>query len=143
MATSVIEVGVDIPNATVIIIEGAERFGLAQLHQFRGRVGRDISQAYCFLCPELRNSTIDQRLQVLVEEESGFAVAEKDLELRGPGELVGSVQSGLPDFRMASLTDISFLQRVKEVAEQYFCNNPEFFKMYSEKIYSADGKHLE
>jgi ATP-dependent DNA helicase RecG len=135
VATSVIEVGVDVPNATVMVIEGAERFGLAQLHQFRGRVGRGADQAYCFLCPDLRSQAIIERLSVLVETSSGFEVAEKDLELRGPGELVGEAQSGLPDFRMASLTDIAFLQRVREEVETFMRENPDSVDEYSGKDY--------
>lgn len=143
VATSVIEVGVDIPNATVMIIEGAERFGLAALHQFRGRIGRGSAQSYCFLCPTLRGRAIDERLQVLVNTNSGFQVAEQDLALRGPGELTGNVQSGLPDFRMTSLTDLTFLQEVKEVADRYIQNHPDFLESVSDIAYSTHLGGLE
>lgn len=136
VATSVIEVGVDVPNATVMVIEGAERFGLAQLHQFRGRVGRGSEQAYCFLVPQVQARHIYERLQALAGTSSGFEVAEQDLALRGPGELVGQAQSGLPDFRMASLTDIEFLMKVRQIAEEYLADNPDFAERYREVLYS-------
>ena len=143
VATSVIEVGVDLPNATVIVIEGAERFGLAQLHQFRGRVGRGKYQSYCFLVPSIPSPMVLQRLRVLVEEQSGFAVAEQDLQLRGPGELTGNVQSGLPDFRMASLTDVDFLTRVKSYVEEEIRIDPNFMQNYPDVTYSINGGGLE
>jgi ATP-dependent DNA helicase RecG len=143
VATSVIEVGVDLPNATVIVIEGAERFGLAQLHQFRGRVGRGKDQSYCFLAPSIPSPAVLQRLRVLVEEQSGFAVAEHDLQLRGPGELAGSIQSGLPDFRMASLTDIDFLSRIKALVEAEVEKDPDFLASYSDEGYSVTQGGLE
>lgn len=143
VATSVIEVGVDVPNATVMVIEGAERFGLAQLHQFRGRVGRGSAQSYCYLCPSLRGAAIDERLRLLAQTDNGFEVAEVDLQLRGPGELVGDVQSGLPDFRMASLTDVSFLQRVKSIVDEEIQKNPDFLKNYTNVAYSNERVGLE
>jgi len=143
VATSVIEVGVDVPNATVMLIEGAEHFGLAQLHQFRGRVGRGAAQSYCFLCPTLRGEKIEQRMQALARTQSGFEVAEADLALRGPGELSGNVQSGLPDFRMASLTDLDFLRKVKGVVDEHIMKNPEFLREYAGAAYSNDWGSLE
>jgi ATP-dependent DNA helicase RecG len=143
VATSVIEVGVDVPNATVMVIEGAEHFGLAQLHQFRGRVGRDKDQAYCFLCTESRSQKVSERLDVLVESDSGFDVAERDLDLRGPGDLTGLVQSGLPDFHFTGLTNIEYLQHVKEVTEQFVAKHPEFLTTRASFDYSNIEGSLE
>jgi ATP-dependent DNA helicase RecG len=140
VATSVIEVGIDIPRATVMIIEGAERFGLAQLHQFRGRVGRSSMQSYCFLCPTHSSEVSDQRLSAMVEYESGFDIADIDLQLRGPGDISGLAQSGLPDFRMARLTDTQFLGEVKEATERYITAHPEFIEEVEPLLtYSSEG----
>jgi ATP-dependent DNA helicase RecG len=118
VATSVIEVGIDIPNASVIVIEGAERFGLAQLHQFRGRVGRGKHQSYCFLFTDSTNEKTNQRLRALAESTDGFALAEKDLALRGPGDFTGIRQWGIPDLMMTSLQDLSLVEKTKEAAKQ-------------------------
>ena len=117
VSTSVVEVGIDIPNATVMLIEGADRFGLAQLHQFRGRVGRGEFQSRCFLFTDSTSGKAHRRLKALIECESGFDLAQKDLELRGPGELVGVRQSGLPDLAMASLSDSELIQATREEAK--------------------------
>jgi len=118
VSTSVIEVGINVPNATVILIEGSDRFGLAQLHQFRGRVGRSDRQSYCFLFTDSTARTTAQRLKALVGSANGFELAQKDLEIRGPGEFLGSRQSGLPDLAMASLTDVETIQLAREEAEK-------------------------
>ncbi len=115
VATSVVEVGVDVPNASVMVVEGADRFGLAQLHQFRGRVGRAGHQSYCFLCAT-DDGAAPRRLKVLTETNDGFALAEEDMALRGPGEFLGTKQSGLPDLAMAALADAALIKTARTVA---------------------------
>ena len=117
VSTSVIEVGVDVPNASVMLIEGSERFGLSQLHQFRGRVGRGTEQSYCFLCtsPDAQGSYI--RLKAMVDYTDGFKLAEIDLKLRGPGEVYGVRQSGIPDLKIANLANGVLVVRVRKAAE--------------------------
>ncbi len=120
VSTSVIEVGMDIPNASLMLIEGAQRFGLAQLHQLRGRVGRSTHQSYCYLFNEESASVqTQQRLQALEQTDDGFALAEYDLKVRGPGEVYGTRQSGLPPLRYAQLHDTSFLQEVRQSVDRF------------------------
>lgn len=116
VSTSIVEVGIDIPNATIMMIEGAERFGLAQLHQFRGRVGRGEQQSYCFLLTDSTNVQTNKRLKAILKAETGFGLAEKDLEIRGPGNLYGIKQSGLPDLAMASLADAVLIKQAHSEA---------------------------
>ena len=125
VSTSVVEVGIDVPNATIMLIEGAERFGLSQLHQFRGRVGRGAHQSYCFLFTESDSEATRQRLGALVKHSSGFKLAEIDLALRGPGEVYGVRQSGIPDLKMASLGDADLVRKVRNAAAQLILQNPE------------------
>jgi ATP-dependent DNA helicase RecG len=119
VATTVIEVGVDVPNASVMLIEHAERFGLSQLHQLRGRVGRGAAESYCILlCQFAKSKEAQERLKVMEETSDGFKIAEKDLELRGPGEVMGTRQSGLPEFRIANIVrDQKILEVAKREAE--------------------------
>ncbi|MFA5076188.1 MAG: ATP-dependent DNA helicase RecG [Patescibacteria group bacterium] len=130
VATAVVEVGMDVPNATVMMIEGAERFGLAQLHQFRGRVGRSEHQSYCFLFTESASEITARRLAALVASQDGFALAEKDLEFRGPGETLGTMQSGLPNLRLASLFDLAAIKQAREWAAKVIHSDPELSKYY-------------
>jgi len=124
VATSVIEVGIDIPNASVMITEGAERFGLAQLHQLRGRVGRDKHQSYCFLFPESISLVTRKRLEALVSSNDGFSLSEKDLKIRGPGDFIGTRQWGVPDTIMNALKNISLVQESKEEARLLLQKDP-------------------
>ena len=123
-ATSVVEVGIDIPNATVMIIEGADRFGLASLYQFRGRVGRGEHQSYCFLLTDSPSTATNERLRAIETAQSGFDLAEKDLELRGPGDFTGVRQSGLPDLAIASLTNLELVQETREAAKKILSESP-------------------
>jgi len=125
VATPVVEVGIDVPNATVMLIEGADRFGLAQLHQFRGRVGRGQQQSYCILVAETPSTEGVERLSILERTHDGFLLAEEDLRLRGPGEFFGTRQSGLPDLRMAKLSDLKLLELARTEAIRLFKQDPE------------------
>ena len=124
VATSVIEVGVDAPNSTVMVVEGANRFGLAQLHQFRGRVGRGEHQSYCILIADEGTPEAEQRLQALEKSNDGFMLAEKDLELRGPGQFFGRRQSGLPELQLASLLDMEMLEVAQKEAIELYKADP-------------------
>jgi len=117
VATSVVEVGVNVQNATMIFIEGAERFGLSQLHQLRGRVVRSNHQAYCFVCPESRGEPTVARLKALVTAKSGFELAEQDLLQRGPGELSGRKQWGISDIGMEALRNLKLVEAARTEAQ--------------------------
>ena len=124
VSTSVVEVGVDVPRATVMMIESAERFGLAQLHQFRGRVGRGQDQSYCFLFTTEPNQMNRKRLKALVECDNGFELAQKDLEIRGPGQLYGNQQWGLPDIAMESILNIFLVEKTRTAAREILEKDP-------------------
>ena len=126
VSTTVIEVGVDVPNAAVMVIENAERFGLSQLHQLRGRVGRGKHQSYCILISDNRNEETRQRLKVMTKTTDGFKIAEEDLRLRGPGDFFGQRQHGLPGLKVADLgCDTQLLQEARQAAEQLLAEDPE------------------
>jgi len=125
VSTTVIEVGVDVPNASVMLVEQAERFGLAQLHQLRGRVGRGAAQSYCILVTEKMNDASRQRIRTLVESTDGFYISEMDLKLRGPGEFFGTKQAGLPSLRVANiLRDTEILEIARREAVDFITRPP-------------------
>ncbi|MDV2989980.1 MAG: ATP-dependent DNA helicase RecG [Dehalogenimonas sp.] len=137
VSTPVIEVGIDVPNATVMLIESADRFGLSQLHQFRGRVGRGKEQSYCMLLAENPSDVANARLSVIEKNQDGFVLAEEDLKLRGPGEFFGTRQSGLPDLKMARLSDVPILEAARAEATRLFeedprLQQPEHLRLYEE-----------
>jgi ATP-dependent DNA helicase RecG len=125
VSTAVVEVGIDVPNATVMVIEGADRFGLSQLHQFRGRVRRSTEQAYCFLLSDNPSEEAQERLEIVANVNDGFRLAEEDLRLRGPGEYFGTRQSGLPDLRVAKLTDVELIETARREATRLLGEDPE------------------
>jgi ATP-dependent DNA helicase RecG len=125
VSTSVVEVGIDIPNATIIMIEGAERFGLSQLHQFRGRVGRGEHKSFCLLQTDLNAADITERLKALEASNDGFVLAEKDLQLRGPGQFFGTRQSGLPDLHLSNITDARLIDLARREAEKVLVADPD------------------
>ena len=125
VSTSVIEVGVDVPNATIMIIEGADRFGLSQLYQFRGRVGRSTHQSYCLLFSGSESGTTLKRLESLLTAKNGFELAEKDMEIRGPGQFMGEQQTGLPDVAMDALQDILLVKATRDAAKAILSNDPD------------------
>ena len=126
VSTTVVEVGVDVPNATVMMIEHADRFGLSQLHQLRGRVGRGSSSSYCLLVNSGKGEIARQRLEVMAQSQDGFFIAEMDMRFRGPGEVLGTRQSGLPDLALASLIeDREVLEQARTTAESLIAEDPE------------------
>jgi ATP-dependent DNA helicase RecG len=128
VSTSVVEVGVDVPNATVMLVEGANRFGLAQLHQFRGRVGRGSDKSYCLLIPETSDAVENERLQAMEETNDGFILAERDMEQRGPGDFLGTRQSGYAELKMAKLTDVHLIEKARKYAQILFEQDPDLQK---------------
>ena len=124
VATTVIEVGVDVPNASVMMIENAERFGLSQLHQLRGRVGRGQTQSYCILVSDAKNDEARQRLRVMTETTDGFRIADADLRLRGPGDFFGTRQHGLPVLHTADLCDLDTMRDAQADARALLAADP-------------------
>jgi ATP-dependent DNA helicase RecG len=126
VSTTVVEVGVDVPNATVMVVEAANRFGLAQLHQLRGRVGRSSDQSYCLLIPDHEDATENERLQAMAETNDGFVLAERDLQQRGPGEFLGTRQAGFASsLKMASLSDVQLIEAARNQAQSLFARDPD------------------
>ncbi|MBW8012656.1 MAG: ATP-dependent DNA helicase RecG [Chloroflexi bacterium] len=141
VSTTVVEVGVDIPNATVMLIEGANRFGLAQLHQLRGRVGRGSSKAFCLMIPETDDDVENERLTVMSETNDGFVLAERDLEQRGPGQFLGTRQSGFSELRVAVLSDMRLIEKARKHAQDFISKDPEL--EYSEhQLLAKTLKHF-
>ncbi len=135
ISTTVIEVGVNVPNASIMIIENAERFGLAQLHQLRGRVGRGEYQSYCILKYQGKSEVIRERMQVMTKTNDGFIISEKDLELRGSGEFFGTKQHGIPEFKIANLfEDMPMLKEVQELAEKILADDQKLEKEENKKL---------
>lgn len=131
VTTPVVEVGIDVPNATIMVIEGAERFGLAQLHQLRGRVGRSDKKSYCLIFTQGRSQKSLTVLSALTKNLSGFELAELDLKLRGPGEIFGTAQSGFPELKIASWSDFELIRKAKETAEDAFENPSEYSMLFA------------
>ena len=144
VATTVIEVGVDVPNATLMVIEHAERFGLAQLHQLRGRVGRGAQKSFCVLLYGELSDTGRERLKVIRESNDGFEIARRDLEIRGPGEFLGAKQSGVPLLRFADLKrDSSLLESARDFATQWLKDDPENANRHAKRWFSGYENYLE
>ena len=125
ISTTVIEVGVDVPNATIMIVENAERFGLAQLHQLRGRVGRGKFKSYCILKYESKSDIVAERMKIMEQTNDGFVISEKDLQLRGPGDFFGTMQHGVPEFKVANLfTDMDILKDAQQCSKKLLKEDP-------------------
>jgi ATP-dependent DNA helicase RecG len=147
ISTTVVEVGVDVPNATVMYVEGAERFGLAQLHQLRGRVGRGQAQSFCFLHPSsMLGAVAFERLKAIEGSQDGFDLAEKDLHLRGAGNIFGTDQSGFHQFKLGTMQDIDLMSFAKDFAKEFLDESPDLsaYPALQQKLVTyVDAVHLE
>ncbi|MBI5230386.1 MAG: ATP-dependent DNA helicase RecG [Candidatus Magasanikbacteria bacterium] len=145
VSTTVVEVGIDVPNASIMMIEGAERFGLAQLHQLRGRVGRGSHQSFCFLFADEVSEKARERLEFFVRITDGFKLAEQDLAWRGPGEVYGTMQSGFPELKFASFSDTRLIVDARAAAEEFLKNTPDLraYPEFRARIADAEETHLE
>ena len=137
VSTTVIEVGVDVPNASVMLVEGANRYGLSQLHQLRGRVGRGSEKSYCLLVPDTPDAVENERLGVMAETNDGFVLAERDLEQRGPGEFLGTRQSGFAELQIANLTDVRLIEKARRQAKLLFDDDIDLVKPQHRYIAAA------
>ncbi len=135
VSTTVVEVGVDVPNATIMLIENANRFGLAQLHQLRGRVGRGAEKSYCILIPDRSDAAENERLQVMAETNDGFVLAERDLQQRGPGQFLGARQSGFSELKLANLTDIHLIEKARRQAQTLFDRDSDLTQPENQRLY--------
>jgi ATP-dependent DNA helicase RecG len=145
IATSVIEVGIDVPNATVMLVENAERFGLAQLHQLRGRIGRGGHKSFCVLISDAKNAEAVEKLATLERTGDGFEIAEADLRLRGPGDLLGTAQSGLPPLKLGDpLADTGLMRLARNAAFLLFERDPRLERPENQRFRAmlADTKRL-
>ncbi|MDO8504734.1 MAG: helicase-related protein, partial [Candidatus Liptonbacteria bacterium] len=146
VSTSVIEVGVDVPNAGIMMIEGSDRFGLAQLYQLRGRIGRGEHESFCFLLTDSESADTHARLKAIIEAKNGFELAEHDLELRGPGQFLGDEQTGFPDLAMKSLQNVELVKSSREAAAKILTHdrNLSTHPLLKEKLLEFEKKvHLE
>jgi len=146
VSTTVVEVGVDVPNASVMVIVGADRFGLSQLHQLRGRVGRSDAQSHCYLVPDGWSPTAKERLLAMTRTTNGFELAEIDLKLRGAGNVFGTAQSGFPDFKLANESDIGLMKKTRDIAARLLAEDPDLERhpVLREQVRSSfDEVHLE
>jgi ATP-dependent DNA helicase RecG len=143
VATSVVEVGVNVPNATIIVIEGAERFGLAQIHQLRGRVLRGTHQAYCYLYADAKSEKTQERLRAVVEAKNGFELAERDLAQRGSGGIAGEKQWGISDIGMEAIRNIKMVEAARNEAEHLLTKDPLLVHHPLLASYTEKHIHLE
>jgi ATP-dependent DNA helicase RecG len=146
VSTTVVEVGVDVPNATVMVVMGAERFGLSQLHQLRGRVGRSGLPSWCYLAPDGWSPAAKERLTAMTRTNDGFELAEIDLRLRGAGNMFGTAQSGFPDFRLANEGDVDLMKKTRDVAARLLADDPDLLRhplLRDQVKVTFDEVHLE